>query len=122
VISPDALDRLLELLRSRLLEEVSNASCPKCGRIVYEKVSIWWSIISLGIMETGWKNGHVPYYDIIGDVIVAGYRCPESRDPIVVFKIPLGGSVKESKGERSKGERGGTIRLEELLRELTQKT
>jgi len=104
MISPDVLDRLLEVLRKRLIKEVSNAPCPKCGNKIY-----------YGFYER-WDNGHVPYYEI-GDTIVVGYRCPRSEHPIVVFKIPLGSPAKGSKGER-----GGTIRLEELLREFTQKT
>jgi len=104
MISPDVLDRLLEVLRKRLIKEVSGALCPKCGNEIY-----------YGFLEK-WASGHVPYYEI-EDTIVIGYRCPRSEHPIVVLKIPLGSPAKESKGER-----GGTTRLEELLREFTQKT
>ena len=91
MISPDALDRLLEVLRKRLINEVSLVSCPKCHSYIY----------------TGsWYGGHVPYYDI-GDTIVVGYRCPKSEDPVVVFKVPLESLIKWFKGER-----GGTRYLE----------
>jgi len=94
MISPDALDRLLEVLRKRLIEEVSNAPCPKCDNEIY-----------YGFLKK-WANGHVPYYEI-GDTVEVGYKCPESEDPIVVFKVSLGSLVKGFKGER-----GGTRYLE----------
>jgi len=84
MISPDALDRLLEVLRKRLINEVSDAYCPKCGEMVY-----WGE----------WDNGHVPYYSI-EDTVEVGYHCPESEDPIVIFKVSLGSLIKEHKGKR----------------------
>jgi len=93
MISPDALDKLLEVLRKRLINEIAGASCPKCGN------KIAWG--------TGeWAYSHLPYYEI-GDTTMVGYRCPKSEDPIVVFKVSLGSLIKELKGER-----GGTRYLE----------
>jgi len=87
MISPDALDKLLKVLRERLINEVTNASCPKCGKSIYSR------------FYKNWDSGHVPYYEI-GDTVMVGYRCPKSGDPIVVFKIPLSNLIMGFKGER----------------------
>jgi len=84
---PVVLDRLLEVLRKRLINEVLGASCPKCG------ASVYWG----GIFE-GWANRHTPYYTI-EDTVEVGYRCPTSEYPIVIFKVSLSSLIKELKGE-----------------------
>jgi len=89
VISPDALERLLDALKMRLIDEVKNAKCSKCGKVVYY----------FNVVDKNWGNGHVPYY-AIGDTVEVGFRCPESEDPIVIFKVSLGSLIKELKGER----------------------
>jgi len=85
---PVVLDRLLEVLRKRLINEVLEASCPKCGRRVYYR----------GMFAEGWEHGHTPYYTI-EDTVEVGYRCPTSEYPIVIFKVSLGSLIKELKGE-----------------------
>jgi len=95
MISPDVLDRLLEVLRERLINEVSEARCLKCGKVVYWRPNLWQ-----------WDNGHAPYYTI-EDTVEVGYSCPKSKDPIVIFRVSLSSLIKELKGER-----GGTRYLE----------
>ena len=89
------INELLDGLKSRLINELAYARCPVCGNMVYHPGD--------GIIiETGWKNGHMPYYNLEGGRIRAGYRCPKSEKPIIVYDISLKDVIAEWKETATK--------------------
>jgi len=80
------LNEVLEVLRRRLIDEIKDAACPKCGMTIY------WG----GAAQ--WANSHLPYYGIEGGKIEVGYRCPKSEDPVVIYRIPLDAILEALEG------------------------
>jgi len=75
----DLIDKVEALLR----EKLDGMICVICGLSV--------------VNFEEWDNGHMPYIEVSGDEIVAGYRCREDPDnPVIVFRISrsrMGGGV-----------------------------
>jgi len=65
----DLIDKVDALLRKKL----EYVTCPKCGFFV---------------VTQGWNHFHMPYIEVSGDEIVAGYRCNEDPgNPVIIFRI-----------------------------------
>jgi len=75
------IEEVLSNISSMLKKELTYVSCTYCGKDIYSK-------------SYGWKNQHIPYIEVSQDKILAGYRCPKSEKPIIIFNISL--SKKES--------------------------
>jgi hypothetical protein len=66
----DLIDKVDAFLRKKLEYVV----CAMCGSFVVD--------------DEEWNHPHMPYIEVGGDEIVAGYRCREDPDnPVIVFRI-----------------------------------
>jgi len=77
---PKILDELLEVLRNKLIIELSDAECVICENKIYSS------------SYDKWEWYHIPYYSIQSGVAKVGYRCPSKpNEPIIVYEISLQG-------------------------------